>query len=123
MTEEEYFRKHYPDVCYNGKPLSPYWDFFQDGVEFGERQSKKRIAELEKENAELTNFIMQSKKDGISPINALIIKNIGGSLTKAIKLLKFWVNDFYDGSNHPNKYEERHKALVETEQLIKEIEK
>ena len=53
MTEEEYFRKNYPDSCYGDRPLSPYWDFFQDGVEFGERQSEKKIAELEKENAEL----------------------------------------------------------------------
>ena len=48
MTEEEYFRKNYPDSCYGDKPLSPYWDFFQDGVEFGERQSEKKIEELEK---------------------------------------------------------------------------
>ena len=53
MTEEEYFRKNYPDSCYGDKLLSPHWDFFQDGVEFGERQSEKRIEELEKENAEL----------------------------------------------------------------------
>lgn len=53
MNEEEYFRKNYPDSCYGDKPLSPHWDFFQDGVEFGERQSEKKIAELEKENAEL----------------------------------------------------------------------
>ena len=46
MTEEEYFRKTYPDSCYGGRPLSPYFDFFQDGVEFGERQSEKKIAEL-----------------------------------------------------------------------------
>lgn len=39
MTKEEYFRKTYPDFCYGEKPLSPYWDLFQDGVEFGERQS------------------------------------------------------------------------------------
>ena len=49
MTEEEYFRKHYPDYCYGDKPLSPYWDFFQDGVEFGERQSEKKIEELEQQ--------------------------------------------------------------------------
>ena len=49
MNEEEYFRKNYPDFCYGDKPLSPYWDFFQDGVEFGERQSEKKIEELEKE--------------------------------------------------------------------------
>lgn len=53
MTREEYFRKNYPDSCYGDKPLSPYWDLFQAGVEFGERQSEKQIAELEKENAEL----------------------------------------------------------------------
>lgn len=49
MTEEEYFRKNYPDSCYGDRPLSPYWDFFQDGVEFGERQSEKKIGELELE--------------------------------------------------------------------------
>ena len=47
MTEEEYFRKTYPDSCYGDRPLSPHWDFFQDGVEFGERQSEKKIEELE----------------------------------------------------------------------------
>ncbi len=47
MTEEEYFRKNYPDFCYGDRPLSPYWDLFQDGVEFGERQSEKKIEELE----------------------------------------------------------------------------
>ena len=50
MTEEEYFRKTYPDFCYGDKPLSPYWDLFQYGVEFGERQSEKKIEELEKEH-------------------------------------------------------------------------
>ncbi len=49
MTEEEYFRKNYPDFCYGDKPLSPYWDLFQYGVEFGERQSEKKIEELELE--------------------------------------------------------------------------
>ena len=49
MTEEEYFRKNNPDFCYGERPLSPYWDLFQDGVEFGERQSEKKIEELEKE--------------------------------------------------------------------------
>lgn len=44
-------------------------------------------------------------------------------VTKAIKLLKFWVNDFYDSFNRSNRYEERHKALVETEQFIKEVTK
>ena len=51
MTEEEFFIKNYPDSCYGDKPLSPHWDFFQDGVEFGERQSEKKIEELKEELA------------------------------------------------------------------------
>lgn len=47
MTEEEYFRKTYPDSCYGDRPLSPHFDFFQDGVEFGERESEEKITELE----------------------------------------------------------------------------
>lgn len=50
-------------------------------------------------------------------------KDLKYKLTKATELLKFWVNDFYDNFNHSNKYEERHKAIVETEQFLKEIEK
>jgi predicted RNase H-like nuclease (RuvC/YqgF family) len=61
MIEEEYFRKTYPDSCYGDKPLSPYWDFFQDGVEFGERQSKKKIEELEKKNTELIDEVKKLK--------------------------------------------------------------
>ena len=49
MTEEEFFRKNYPDSCYGDKPLSPHWDFFQDGVEFGERKSEKKIEYLNEE--------------------------------------------------------------------------
>ena len=57
MTEEEYFRKNYPDSCYGDKPLSPYWDFFQSGVEFGERQSEKRIANLESQIEQMKKYI------------------------------------------------------------------
>ena len=49
MTEEEYFRKNYPDFCYGDKPLSPYWDLFEYGAEFGEQQSEKKIEELTSE--------------------------------------------------------------------------
>lgn len=55
MTEEEYFRKNYPDYCCGNRLLSPYWDFFQDGVEFDERQSEKKIEELGQENERLKN--------------------------------------------------------------------
>ena len=47
MTEEEFFINNYPDSCYGDRPLSPHWDFFQDGVEFGERKSEEKIQELE----------------------------------------------------------------------------
>ena len=46
MTEEEFFRKNYPDACWGDRPLSPYWDYFQSGVEFGERQSEKKIEKM-----------------------------------------------------------------------------
>ncbi len=69
MTEEEYFRENYPDSCYGDRPLSPHWDFFQDGVEFGERQSEKQIqigAEqiraLQKQNGELTDKLTKAKE-------------------------------------------------------------
>lgn len=55
MTEEEYFRKNYPDSCYGDKLLSPNWDFFQDGVEFGERESEKKIAELKAQIEKMKN--------------------------------------------------------------------
>ena len=53
------------------------------------------IEELEKENAGLNNFIMQSKKDGISPINALIIKNLGNRIEELEKEAK--ENQIYVG--------------------------
>ena len=47
-----------------------------------------------------------------------------GKLTKATELLRFWVNDFYDGLNNLNRYEERHKALEQPEQFLnRQIEK
>lgn len=47
MTEEEYFRKNYPDSCYGDRLLSPHFDFFEAGVEFGERESEEKIAGLQ----------------------------------------------------------------------------
>ena len=60
MTEEEYFRKTYPDSCYGDRPLSPHFDFFQDGVEFGERQSEKKNTELRDELDERTKDLLNS---------------------------------------------------------------
>ena len=85
MTEEEYFRKNYPDSCYGDKPLSPYWDFFQDGVEFGERQSEKKIVDLEKENAELKGKECWKSCEYANPKAELIGQHIKDvqNLTKA----------------------------------------
>lgn len=33
--EEERFVKSYPQFCCNGKPLSPFWDLWEAGTEFG----------------------------------------------------------------------------------------
>ena len=100
MTEEEYFRKNYPDSCYGDKPLSPHWDFFQDGVEFGERQSEKRIEELEQENAELrakvtalenANRAMVKELDDMASNGLNIFENVVTNkeqLTKAKELLE-----------------------------------
>ena len=57
MTEEEFFIKNYPDFCYGDKPLSPHWDLFQYGVEFGERESEEKIEELESKIKHLTEHL------------------------------------------------------------------
>ena len=75
MTEEEYFRKNYPDLCYGDTPLSPYCDLFQDGVEFGERQSEKKIEELEQENKRLNNLYTMAKNAIKQFLNDCVITN------------------------------------------------
>ena len=65
MTEEEYFRKNYPDSCYGDKPLSPHWDFFQSGVEFGERQSEKRIAKLEAQIENIKSDVISERDEAL----------------------------------------------------------
>ena len=83
-------------------------------------------AELrEKRIAELNNFIIQSKKDGISPINALIIKNLGNQLTKAKDLLL----KFIELKNKPCAVGHSINMLLyenisaQTEQFLKDLEK
>lgn len=116
MTEEEYFIKNYPDFCYYDKPLSPYWDLFQYGVEFGERQSeekieelkhnkktvvhladcleekmKERIEELEKENKELKNFINAPLTKGRKTTRKEFYQavwDLSKQLTKATDIIK-----------------------------------
>ncbi len=76
MTEEEFFINNYPDSCYGDRPLSPHWDFFQDGVEFGERKSKKRIEELETQingmKTELHHRLVDSSHDDSDCLDKII---------------------------------------------------
>ena len=93
MTEEEYFRKNYPDSCYGDKPLSPHWDFFRDGVEFGERQSEKKIAELQEElekwKAEWQEQVQEATDEGYARTQ-LQIEN--GKLKEQIEKMKCCYN-------------------------------
>ena len=89
MTEEEYFRKYFPDSCYGDKPLSPHWDYFQYGVEFGERESEKKIEELNH-----TIATLRQEKDNVSMhANAMevVAKTRSDQLTKANELLKRFI--------------------------------
>lgn len=109
MTDEEYFRKHYPDYCYGDSLLSPCWDLFQDGVEFGERQSEKKIEELKAKNEKTFNDWLEAC-DKYGKVNL--------KLTKAIELLKWALHS-----------DPEHDDLVdfdtkwkEAEQFLKEME-
>ena len=77
----------------------------------GAEPREKKIEDLEKHHKSVCESLTNTHR------------NIREQLAKAKELLRFWVNDFYDSFNHSNKYEARHKALVETEQFLKEIEK
>lgn len=46
MSEEERFVKSYPQFCCNGKPLSPFWDLWQDGAEFGYNKAREEAKEI-----------------------------------------------------------------------------
>lgn len=117
MTEEEYFRKHYPDVCYNGKPLSPYWDFFQDGVEFGERQSEKKIEELEKENTELKAELTKKTDVNNSLVGQVARLEIENAELKE-KREQDCDSSWHEGFNCSEK--ERLKQLTKATEIIKE---
>ena len=121
MTEEEYFIKNYPVFCYGDRPLSPYWDLFQDGVEFGERQSEKKIEELEKENAEL--------KARLNAINLLtpeleeLSKLKTQQLTKAKDHIKTLLDCLEQDTNDPQTNYYVCQYMDKAEQFLKEIEK
>lgn len=91
MTEEEFFINNYPDSCYGDRPLSPHWDFFQEGVEFGERESEKKIQELEQENAELKKEWQEQVQKATDEGYARTLQTI--QLTKAKEIIKMLISD------------------------------
>lgn len=152
MTEEEYFRKNYPDSCYGDRPLSPHWDFFQDGVEFGERQSENKIEEFEEENRKLilgnkslseklisvTREKLDLQKEntelrtrlealeGQTPWKDIKNKNeLIGQLTKAKEIINDLVHlgEFNEHTDEEYFNYQVHEALKNAEQFISEVEK
>lgn len=137
MTKEEYFRKNYPDYCYGDNLLSPYWDLFQYGVEFGERQSEKKITELKTEltkKADTNHSLVEqmskleeenaSMRARLNAINLLTPKLEKCSklrkqqLTKAIGIIKRWYETNRSACIEPS------QELIEvTEQFLEDIEK
>lgn len=121
MTEEEFFRKNYPDSCYGDKPLSPHWDFFQDGVEFGERKSEKQIEidakqirALQKQNGELTDKVKELKERADkADLDSVIFFN---QLCKAEEIIKELLNSCFGYNSKTVNYEVKAKA----EQFLKE---
>jgi len=131
MTEEEYFRKTYPDSCYGDRPLSPHWDFFQDGVEFGERQSEKKIEELEKQieklknrNAELKGMYAHSAREaGTYKQFFEKEKKENAELKEQIKDIKNCLEEWFKYENERDYELNVDELLIETQQLLdKEIE-
>lgn len=47
MTEEQIFKKHFPEYCAGERCLSPYFDLFQIGFEEGEKQNEELKEKLE----------------------------------------------------------------------------
>ena len=109
MNEEELFCKLFPEYAVNGKPLSPYFDLFESGYE----QAEKRIAELEKENAELKKQLEMSNK--VYNDNLDYSHHIEEQLTKAKELLK----RFIELENCTLDYDD----IKEAEQFLKDLEK
>ena len=116
MTEEEYFRKNYPDACYGDKPLSPYWDFCQDGVEFGERQSEKKIAEVEKENAELRKEWQEQVQKATDEGYTRTLQTM--QLTKAKEIIRELLSSCFGYNSKTVNYEVKAQA----EQFLNEDE-
>ena len=121
MTEEEYFRKTYPDFCYGDKPLSPYWDFFQYGVEFGERQSENKIADI-KANCDLA---IEGRDVKIKELEQQIEKMKSIGRTSYIKGIRTMANALKDYDRTDGAWTDYFEHTVDNvlKKLLKEVEK
>ena len=57
MTEEETFKKKYPEYCCGESLLSPYWDLWEDGAEYGYNKCFQQIRKLVNEHTRLDCII------------------------------------------------------------------
>jgi len=135
MTEEEYFRKYYPDFCYGDKPLSPYWDLFQYGVEFGERESEDKIKELEDKLAN-ADYQLEGRDNEIAELkqeNKVLAQNledtdiVNKALEKENAELKAFRQDCVklteDNVVMARQRAEIARKLTKAKELIKELSK
>ena len=94
-------------------------DIFDENVELKEKVSyledNLRVARKDRKNLQLE--VGKGLKEFIKDCFYSALKLYANGyhveqLTKATELLRFWVNDFYDGFNNLNRYEERYKTLL-----------
>lgn len=59
MEIDELFCKRYPEYSVNGKPLSPYFDVFEEGYEQAEKEYEEQIEHLREER----NYFQEKCED------------------------------------------------------------
>ena len=88
--EEDFFKENFPEyVTEKGECLSPYWDLFSAGVICATFESKVKIEQLEKENAELKTQIEKMKSDVMANIK-WADKNCDNMWQKLVKMWNQW---------------------------------
>lgn len=110
MTEEELFKKNFPQFCTEkGGCLSPFYDLFEAGVEIATAELNKEIIQsLTKENAEL-----KRRLDNIFNSDCWASEK----LTKAKEIIREYMNwADWKGSNCPSFA----NICIKAEQFLKE---
>lgn len=121
MTKEDFFKENFPEyVTEKGEFLTPYWDLFNAGVICDTFESKVKIEQLEKENAELkkdkSELCHSINEAGKAYCNAQ--KKAEKQLTKAkehIENLLYYVKQC---TCERSNYEEINKDIKEAEQFL-----